>query len=497
MQSSTLIAGLMGAAALTVLGEVIADKAHPRPNIILIMSDDQGWGDVGFNGNERLKTPNLDKMAANGMVMERFYAASPICSPTRGSVLTGRNFSRYGIHAAHTGGMRVGEVTIANLLSRADYATGIFGKWHLGWVIPDRVGTRGYYSPPWHHGFDESFVTRGAVPTWDPTITPQGWNRWGSSGREGRPWQGGEPFVHNGEIVTDNLAGCTSRITVDRVIPFIRAQAEAEKPFIAFVWFNAPHEPVVAGPDYLAMYEDLPEEQAHFFGVLTAMDEQIGRVRDELRALGIADNTLVSFTSDNGAAHSLVSSGYASSGPFRGSKHTPYEGGVRVPTVFEWPGVIPAGQRSNFMASTYDYLPTILDYLGMKMPDKRPLDGVSLVTPLLGQSGERKGFVPIGYQRIHRGQNRLGLIENRFKLIFSDEAEGLTLHDLMTNPGPHLTREFDLPGHGFELYDLIEDPAESNNLIRHKKDEAVRMILKFDEFLHSVRRSNLGADFTY
>ena len=168
-----------------------------------------------------------------------------------------------------------------------------------------------------------------------------------------------------------------------------------------------------------------------------------------------------------------------------------------MPTVFEWPGMIPAGRRSSFMSSTYDYLPTILDYLQLEMPDQRPLDGQSLVTALQGEDGQRDGYIPIGYQRLHRGHNRLALIENRYKLIFSDQAAGATLEELISEPGPHLAREFGLPGHRFELYDLLEDPGETRDLVLRMKDEAVRMIHVFDKFLHSVRRSDLGADFEY
>ncbi len=479
---------------------------EPRPNFILLMSDDQGWGDVGFNGNDRLRTPHLDEMAAGGMAMERFYAASPICSPTRGSVLTGRHFSRYGIHAAHTGGMRVGEVTIAELLKEEGYATGIFGKWHNGWVFPDEQLSRGVYSPPWHHGFEESFVTTSAVPTWNPTVTPPGWNNWGQ--REGEPWKGGEPYVHNGEPVSDNMDGDDSRVIMDRVIPFIRENAEEQKPFLAVVWFHTPHEPVVAGPEYLEMYSDLPDDQAHYFGSITAMDEQIGRLREELRELGLSENTLISFTSDNGAHRQLVRRGYASSGPFRGSKHTAYEGGVRMPTVFEWPGRIAQG-RSDFMSSTYDYLPTVLDYLGLEMPDNRPLDGVSLAGTLNGETGERPGFVVIGYQRLHRDHIRHALIENRYKLIFSDpdspfkDVEGTSLEALVPDPPAHLKRHFGeegvFGGRGatFELYDLLEDPGESKDLATEKPEEARRMIDLLDDFFHSVNRSDKGADYNY
>jgi len=190
-----------------------------KPNVIMIMSDDQGWGDVGFNDNDAIITPNLDKMAQGGVKFDRFYAASPLCSPTRGSCLTGRYPFRYGILAAHTGGMRVGEVTIAEALKKKGYQTGFFGKWHIGWVKPAEVSTRGFYSPPSHHGYDHYFATTGAVPTWDPGITPEGWSKWGS--KSGEPWKGGFPYVQDGEEVKENILGANSRVIMDRVIPFI------------------------------------------------------------------------------------------------------------------------------------------------------------------------------------------------------------------------------------------------------------------------------------
>ena len=172
-----------------------------EPNVILIMSDDQGWGDVGFNGNDKIKTPNLDDMAASGVKFDRFYASAPLCSPTRGSCLTGRFPFRFGILAAHTAGMRVGENTIPEMLKKKGYSTGFFGKWHIGWVKTEDAGSRGFYSPPNQHGFEEFFATTSAVPTWDPTVTPEGWTKWGNNA--GEPWKGGNPYVHNGKSVTD------------------------------------------------------------------------------------------------------------------------------------------------------------------------------------------------------------------------------------------------------------------------------------------------------
>ena len=180
-------------ASLWLPAVALADDPTDTPNVILIMSDDQGWGDVGFNGNAEIHTPNLDAMAAAGVKFDRFYAAAPLCSPTRGSCLTGRYPFRYGILAAHTGGMRVGEITVAEMLKSKGYRTGFFGKWHIGWVREADGGSRGIFSPPSQHGFDTHFATTSAVPTYNPTVTPEGWTNWGS--KPGEPWKGGAPSV--------------------------------------------------------------------------------------------------------------------------------------------------------------------------------------------------------------------------------------------------------------------------------------------------------------
>ena len=224
---------LLGLSVQTARAQGIGES-EKSPNVIMIMSDDQGWGDVGFNGNEVIQTPNLDAMATEGVRFERFYASAPLCSPTRGSCLTGRFPFRYGILAAHTGGMRVGEFTIAEMLQSKGYRTGMFGKWHVGWVKHEEVGTRGFYSPPSQHGFDEYFATTSAVPTWDPGVTPEGWTKWGNEA--GGPWKGGFPYVQNGVEVKENIAGDDSRIIMDRVIPFI--DANKDEPFFAAVWFH-------------------------------------------------------------------------------------------------------------------------------------------------------------------------------------------------------------------------------------------------------------------
>ena len=447
------------------------DAADPaKPNIILIMADDLGWGDVGFNGNTAIKTPHLDAMAKSGMRFTRFYTTSPLCSPTRGSCLTGRYPWRFGVLAAHTGGMRIAEMTVAEVAHLARYQTAFFGKWHLGWVKPEEKGTRGFYSPPWHHGFDETFATTSAVPTWNPTITPEG------EDDPGTPWKGGKPYVHNGVEVADNMEGDDSRVIMDRVIPFVRGAAEKKQPFLACVWFHTPHEPVVAGPAYRALYPKNGAAKQNYYGAITAMDEQIGRLRDELRSLGVADNTVLFFTSDNGPSDPLAKKGIASAGPFRGHKHTMYEGGLRVPSLVEWPGHVAAGVTSDTMCGTVDYFPTVVELTGASLGKKadRPIDGQSMMPVLTGAAKERSSPLFFGYRRLYKDIDGQALIENRYKLLKSA-----------------------LPGGGYELYDLVADPAETANLAATKPDLLNAMKARMVHFDEACRRSRDGADYEF
>jgi arylsulfatase A-like enzyme len=444
-----------------------------RPNIILCMADDLGWGDVGFNGNPHIKTPNLDAMCQNGLRLDRFYAAAPLCSPTRASCLTGRNPWRIGIFAAHTNGMRQGEITIAKLAKSKKYTTGMFGKWHLGWVKPEEGGSRGYYSPPWQHDFEECFVTTSAVPTWNPTVTPEGWKS--SEGNAGQPWKGGRPYVHNGVEVDDNMEGDDARVIMDRAIPFIQKAAADEKPFLACIWFHTVHEPVVAGPEYRKMYKDYDEEKQHYFGAITAMDEQIGRLRKELCRMKIENDTIVFFCSDNGPADGPTKKKIASAGPYKGHKHTMYEGGLRVPSLVEWPGRIKAGTVSNVMAGTVDYFPTISELL--EIPDSytkgRPIDGISLLAVMDGHAKERSKPMFFGYRRLFSGiDGQAIMIDNRYKLLHSAEPKG-----------------------DYELYDILEDAAETHDLKNEKPELFKKMKEQLDQHVDSCIQSYLGRDY--
>lgn len=445
-----------------------------RPNVVLIMSDDQGWGDTGFNGNERIQTPNLDAMAAEGVKFDRFYAASPLCSPTRGSCLTGRYPFRFGILAAHTGGMRVGEFTIAEMLKKKGYDTGFFGKWHLGWVKMQDAGSRGFFSPPGLHGFDHWFATTSAVPTWNPCVTPAGWNQWGSTA--GEPWKGGAPYVLNGEEVRENMEGDDSRIIMDRVIDFIAEKNESEKPFFANIWFHAPHEPVVAGEKYKALYPDENEAQKNYYGCITAMDEQIGRLRAKLKQLELSENTILLFCSDNGPADTLAKKGIASAGKFKGYKHKMYEGGTLVPACAVWPGVIPAETVTSVRCATVDFFPTIANIVGFEFSEnsKRPIDGIDLMPVVQGKIDQRPGDLFFGYRRLVKGIDGQALIRGNWKLV----------REAKRNPR-------------VRLYDLGKDPYEQSDLAEVMPDLLAAMKEAMQEYDESCQLSRDGADYRY
>jgi len=257
---------------------------------------------------------------------------------------------------------------------------------------------------------------------------------------------------------------------MDRVIPFIQDASTKKTPFLAVVWFHAPHSPVVAGPKYLNLYASSDENKQHYYGCITAMDEQIGRLRKQLKALNLADNTLITFCSDNGpAGEGGGTKQYAGerqqgvTGGFRGRKGVLYEGGLRVPGIVVWPKEIKSGQHTSFPAVTSDYFTTILEIWGLDLP-KRPYDGTNLMPVLKGKSIERSGF--IGFQ-IPKQQS---IVDQQYKLITNDQKT-------------------------FELYNLIEDPYEKNDIAAKNPQRVDQMKVSLFEWLESCKKSNNGADY--
>ena len=405
-----------------------------RPNVILCMADDLGWGDTGYNGNKIVKTPHLDEMARTGVVFERWYAGAPVCSPTRGNCLTGRHPMRLGIPTANKGKLLPEEMTLAERLKQLGYATGHFGKWHLGTVTTamkdsnrGKKGDFSHYSPPWKNGFDVCFSTEAKVPTYDPMKKPKnvknlryGWVP--VSDADSEPY-GTHYFDHTGALVTDNLAGDDSRVIMDRTIPFIQDASKQGKPFFVVVWFHAPHLPVVAGPKHASLYKDLGWKEQMYYGCITALDEQVGRLRSELEKLGVMDNTMMWFSSDNGPENQTP----GTAGKLRARKRSLYEGGVRVPGLLTWPGKIQSPREVKAPCHTGDYYPTILAALGQSAGDKR-LDGIDIMPVIRGERSDRGSFIHFTYG------NQDSSVGDRYKL-YRKAKEPWQLYDLQQDMG--------------------------------------------------------------
>jgi len=455
-------------------------SAQDQPNFVLIMCDDLGWGDVGFNGGTTIQTPHLDEMAAQSLKLNRFYAAAPVCSPTRGSVVTGRHPYRYGIYFANTGHLKPEEYTIYEALQSQGYATGHFGKWHMGTLTTKlqdsnrgKPGDDKHYSAPWHHAVETTRVTESKTPTYDPMIYPK--NR-GSKKNGWFPVQEDEEsliygthyFTGEDKIIaidSPELKGDDSKIIVDAAVPFMEAAVADEKPFFAIVWFHAPHLPVVAGKEHTDLYLGTSEYEANYYGCVTALDEQVGRIRAKLRELGVAKNTMVAFCSDNGPEGS-AGKAPGTAAEFRGRKRSLYEGGVRVPGLIEWPAKIQPGSVTDFPASTVDYFPTIVNAVGAELPDPdRPIDGIDLAPLFAGEMKERPA--PLGFQ----SAKQLALSDNRYKIYSGNQ------------------------GKKWELYDLLEDPSETTDLAEQKPEVLKAMVATFEEWQASCKVSDQGGDY--
>ncbi len=465
--------------ALFFVPFVVVHAADQRPNIILVMADDQGWGDMGYQGHPVIKTPNFDRFAADGVRFDHFHSAAPMCSPTRGSVMTGRTPNRFGcFKAGHV--LRPQEVTIAEVLKTAGYHTGHFGKWHLGSV------QKASPVSPGASGFDE-WVSSPNYFDLDPILSDQG---------------KAVPFM-----------GDTSDITVDLALKFIRRQTEAQQPFFAVVWFGSPHDPHLALEKDRSLYPEQIEKLQNFYGEISAMDRAFGRLRDEISSLGIRDDTVLWYNSDNGALPKL-----GSTGGRRGFKGTVYEGGLLVPCIVEWPGRFQAPRVVKEQAVTSDIYPTLLDIVNAKAEKQPVLDGTSLL-PLL-EGGELKRSKPIGFwdtpSKTLVTKSKVWMEE-----LLADQAKGsepsdpARVHPDAAELGPPVPLH-QFPGHAawldgdwklhriedakthevsWELYNLGTDPDESSTQFAEQPVRLPKMQEALEDWLESVARSLNGEDY--
>lgn len=458
----------------------VSQSADDRPHIVLVMADDHGYGDTGFTGHPFVQTPNLDAMAKSGVVFNRFYAAAPVCSPTRASVMSGRHPFRGNV-PNHGHYLRPDEVTIAEALKSAGYVTGHFGKWHIGSVQPDSP------TSPGGQGFDE--------------------------------WLSGLNFFDNDPYLSRNgtyehLKGPGSVVSMDATIEFLTKHKDSGKPMFTVTWFPSPHSPFGEIPrdmeDAATLYDDKDRKNAGYFREITLLDQEIGKLRRSLRELGIADNTLFLYHSDNGGLVDESAGG-------RMKKGSIYEGGLRVPAVMEWPARLEAGEIDTPVNSS-DLYPTLVEIAGAEVAQQPKLDGVSILPILEGRSTSHP---PMGFW--HGYMNGQGTWSDRIiaglKTARDAGAPNPYPDRILKNTAEFPERdEGDLHGHAawtdwpwklhriqptngsgvtWELYQLEKDPMEDNNLAEEYPERVEQMRRALEDWQRSVLRSWSGADYAH
>ncbi|MGK0184531.1 MAG: arylsulfatase A-like enzyme [Verrucomicrobiales bacterium] len=457
-----------------------------RPNIVLVMADDQGWGDMAYNGHPVVKTPHFDKFAAEAIRFDHFYSAAPVCSPTRASVLTGRHPNRMGVFKwGHP--IRPQEDTLAEVLQTAGYVTGHFGKWHLGSV---------QQASPVHPGacgFDEWLSAPNFFEN-DPILS-----------REGKAVQ---------------MTGESSDVTATAALDFLKKHAKKDAPAFAVVWFGSPHLPHVAAEEDLALYPDAAPNKAHFYGELTGMDRALGKLRAGIAELGMRDDTILWYCSDNGGLMPESSGG-------RMKKGSIYEGGLRVPAIVEWPGRLKMPKVIDTPCVTSDIFPTILELAGIttgtESSARRPLDGISLARILNGKMEHRPQS--IGFWD-YKAPGRSVPSAKWMKELLDAQASGTEPNDperLRLDAGV-ITKQFThdaFPGHSawldwpwklhriqkmkendpavtWELYNLERDPLEEKSIVSDESGQSgqlAKMQTAMLPWLKSVVNSLNGDDY--
>lgn len=409
-------------------------SAVRRPNVIIVLTDDQGYGDLSSHGNPVLRTPNLDALRKSSARLTNFHVA-PMCTPTRGQLMTGHH-ALENLAMNVSGGralLRPDLPTMAELLGAAGYATGMFGKWHLGDTPPYCPEDRGFHEAVW---FPSSHI--GSAPDY-----------WNNDYFD-------DIYRHNGR--SQKYSGYCTDVFFSEAMQWMRSRHQERQPFFAYVATNAPHGPLFVPEAYQRPYQNQKPEIARFFGMIGNLDENIGKLQAMLAETGLADGTILIFLTDNGGTAGVP----VHNAGMRGSKVTLWEGGHRVPCFIRWPGGgVKPGQDIGSLTEVQDLLPTLLDLCGVPSVPGERAGGVSLAPLLRGQTKTAPDrFMVIQFSRMHVGRPEWGdaaVLWNRFRLI-SNEA----------------------------LYDVTLDPGQTTNIISKHRNVAARMAAHYDRWWSTV-----------
>lgn len=450
--------------SVDVIGSAELPAAEP-PNFLIILCDDLGYGDLGCYGHKSIRTPNLDRLASQGIRFTDCYAAAPVCSSSRAGLMTGRTPSRVGVYdwipQGHVMHLRKEEITIATLLKNAGYATCHVGKWHLNGKFNQPAQPQ-----PGDHGFDHWMSTQNnAGPSHENPVN----------------------FVRNGKPVGPT-EGYSCQIVADEAIKWLREGRDKSKPFFQFVCFHEPHEPIASPPELVARYPDATKEgEALYYANVTNMDRAAGTLLAALDELKLADNTLVFFSSDNGPETlRRYPNGWrchGSPGPLRGMKLHVYEGGIRVPGILRWPARVKPGQTSGEPICSLDLLPTFCELAAVDAPQDRPLDGASFAPLLENKPLTRQQPLYWHYYRSISGPKAalrvgdymiLGLWDNE-RLPSGTVQKG----DMKVLKGERLV--------SFELYNLKDDIGQQHDLAEKEPQRLAEMREQLVKFYSEIQ----------
>lgn len=428
-----------------------------RPNVIVFLTDDQGYGDLSCMGATDFRTPNLDRMAREGVRFTDWYSNSPVCSPSRAALLSGRYPGNAGIRVIlrghrQTAGLPQSTPTLATMLGDAGYLTALSGKWHLGLTEDSRPGS---------HGFDRSFGFFAGCIDYYSHIFYYGANQGGPGQNATHDlWEDGDEVWMNGEYFTELIA--------NKAVEYIREMAANDEPFFLYVPFNAPHYPMHAPKEYMDRFAHLPWDRQVMAAMISVVDDSIGKIMNAIERLGFAENTLSVFTSDNGPSResrnwldgTLDPYYGGTSGQFKGHKYSLFEGGIRLPGIMHWPGRITPGVVSAEPCASMDIVPTVLEAVGIDA-GQYEIDGTSLLGHVTDSESipERPIFWEIGDQTaVRRGKWKLVL--NGQLVEHADPIAEVHLSDLETDPGEATNLADKEPGITAELKRLAEDWRE-------------------------------------
>ena len=438
--------------------------AQDKPNIVLIVTDDQGWWDVGAYGNQSIETPAMDRLAREGVRFTHFYA-SPVCAPTRASLMTGRYYQRTGAVDTYRGrfNLHMNEVTLGDVFRNQGYRTGLVGKWHLGQY-------RKYH--PNNRGFDEFF---GPWPY-------EGLHRYLDP--DGLYWNS-HPVRTTGYI-TDVLN--------DQAISFI--QQNRDKPFFLYLAHNAPHSPFRVPDKYIEKYlkKGLPLREAQIYGMITSLDENLGRLLATIDRVGIRQNTVVIFMSDNGGVSRYFRAG------LRGSKATVYEGGIRVPFIARWPGRFPAGATVRAMVQHIDVFPTLCELIGASLPTGRKIDGKNILSLLRDGGGKSP------HEYLFHQWNRVEPLlsappTERATALSPEDQRGFQPNWAVRNARGYKLVRYLMSGWAnsdpqpeLQLFDLTNDPGETNDIAAEHPGMVRELRNEFEKWFADVTS---GQDYSF